>query len=343
MADTSDAAVDAAAARASEQARLRRERREAKIRAGGTARLNKITGLGGGLQREPEPTVQPKVQPIAPASAQTPAPTANDPEEVDISVSEHFYNPSSSDTRQRSEFLRSQATPNPNRPYPGLGGDPTQIDDEMLKAMMLGMPPPSARQGNAGAGQQPMGNPFAGMPGMEGLGGFPGAEGGEDPMMAMLQQMMGAGGAGGAIPSFPGMPPMGMPGQAAPAQVDKYAYLWRIIHALFAISLGIYIALTVRFTGTKLAREESALVDYGYIKQFFWAGEALLLGRFLFKGQQAGAGESGVLGMILQFLPQPYVGYIRWALRYTAILRLVVADALLCVFALGVVGWWNKV
>lgn len=42
---------DAASARAAEQARLRKERREAKIKAGGSARLNKITGLGGGLQR----------------------------------------------------------------------------------------------------------------------------------------------------------------------------------------------------------------------------------------------------------------------------------------------------
>lgn len=42
---------DVAAARAAEQARLRKERREAKIRAGGAARLNKITGLGGGVQR----------------------------------------------------------------------------------------------------------------------------------------------------------------------------------------------------------------------------------------------------------------------------------------------------
>lgn len=41
----------AAAARAAEQARLRKERREAKIKAGGNARLNRITGLGGGIQR----------------------------------------------------------------------------------------------------------------------------------------------------------------------------------------------------------------------------------------------------------------------------------------------------
>jgi len=40
---------DAAAARAAEQARLRKERREAKIKAGGASRLNKISGLVGGL------------------------------------------------------------------------------------------------------------------------------------------------------------------------------------------------------------------------------------------------------------------------------------------------------
>jgi len=48
---TSLPAEDAAAARALEQARIRKERREAKIKAGGTSRLNKISGLGGGIQR----------------------------------------------------------------------------------------------------------------------------------------------------------------------------------------------------------------------------------------------------------------------------------------------------
>jgi hypothetical protein len=38
---------DAAAQRASEQARLRKERREAKLKAGGSARLDKINGMGG--------------------------------------------------------------------------------------------------------------------------------------------------------------------------------------------------------------------------------------------------------------------------------------------------------
>lgn len=47
MSETTQSPEDAAAQRALEQARLRKERREAKLKAGGSARLNKITGLGG--------------------------------------------------------------------------------------------------------------------------------------------------------------------------------------------------------------------------------------------------------------------------------------------------------
>jgi hypothetical protein len=51
MTETMPIPEDPAAARAAEQVRLRKERREAKIKAGGASRLNKITGLGGGFQR----------------------------------------------------------------------------------------------------------------------------------------------------------------------------------------------------------------------------------------------------------------------------------------------------
>lgn len=201
----------------------------------------------------------------------------------------------------------------------------------MLRAMMMGGPP-----GAGGAqGSQPGANPFGALGGGD-------ANGAEDPMMAMMQQMMGGAAGQGPMPSFPGMPPMGLPGQQANGAVaDPYAYLWRLVHALFAIGLGIYISMTVSFTGTKLAREESALLDVGYIKQLFWMGEAMLLGRFLFKGGQTSGGE-GVIGMILPMIPQPYGGYIRWIMRYSSILRTISGDALLVVFTLGAMSWWNN-
>jgi hypothetical protein len=51
MTEGVSSAEDAAAARATEQARLRKQRREAKIKAGGASRLDKITGLGGGISK----------------------------------------------------------------------------------------------------------------------------------------------------------------------------------------------------------------------------------------------------------------------------------------------------
>ena len=62
MTEKSQATEDAAAARAAEQARLRKERREAKLKAGGTDRLNKIMGLGGGVPRGE--TITPTLYPI---------------------------------------------------------------------------------------------------------------------------------------------------------------------------------------------------------------------------------------------------------------------------------------
>ncbi len=224
------------------------------------------------------------------------------------------------------------------------------MNDEMLRAMMLGVPPgPNGPQGPPEGGNPVGGLPGAGM-GQYPFAGFPGMDSannanGEDPMMAMLQQMMGAGAGGpggaGALPSFPGMPPMGPPGQQTPGAVaDPYAYLWRIVHALFAIGLGMYIGMTVSFTGTKLARE-GALMDVGYIRKLFWVGEALLLGRFLFKGGR-GSDGGGMIGMILPMIPQPYGEYIRWIMRYSSIFRTLSGDALLVVFMLGATSWWKS-
>ncbi|KAH8687525.1 hypothetical protein BGZ60DRAFT_393805 [Tricladium varicosporioides] len=302
---------------AAEQARIRKERREAKIRAGGSARLNKITGLGGGVQRDPPPQ---------PAAAVAHA----DPDEIDIS--QHFYEPKA--TRRANN-----ASPTPGQ----------QMNDDQLRQMMLGFDPtgtpPPGENANPFAGFPGM----AGMPGMEGMGG-PDGPGADDPMMKMLQQMMGGmggipGEGAGGMPSFPGMP--GQPTATAPT--DPYAYIWRIIHAVFALGLGLYIAFTTTFTGTLLEREKSGLahsagkdssLSPGSIHFFYiFATAEILLQTSRFFMEKGAIQPGGFLGTIMGFLPPPYKGYLGLAARYFRIWTTVSGDAMTCVFVLGVCAW----
>ncbi|CAG8979223.1 hypothetical protein HYALB_00011280 [Hymenoscyphus albidus] len=291
--------------KAAQQARLRKEKREAKIRAGGSARLNKITGLGGGVQRDPPPP---------------PAQHA-DPEEVDIS--EHYYEPTRPSQRAK---LPSQ---------PDMG-------DEQLRQMMLGFDPAGAPGGL---------NPFAGFPGMGGPGMGAGGPPGDDPMMAMLQQIMGGmpGEGKGGMPSFPGMGPMpGMPGQAAAVEANPYAYLWRIVHAIFALGLGLYIAFTTTFIGSKMERERSRLgyhtagdsLSPGTVQFFYiFATVEVVLQTARFMLEKGKVQPAGWMGTVLGFLPEPYRGYVHLVLRYSRIWTTLSGDAMVCVFVLGVCVW----
>ncbi|KAI0162686.1 hypothetical protein BJ166DRAFT_524237 [Pestalotiopsis sp. NC0098] len=376
MTETVPAPEDAAAARAADQARLRKERREAKIKAGGTARLNKITGLGGGFQRDavPESAAPQQAATATPPQSTAPAPPSSssppsqplrdqgshdDPEEVDIS--QHFYTP-----QQRSR---------PAEP---------SISDAQLRQMMLGFEGPGA----GGAGTPPPGmNPFlapgAGMgaggmpPGMEGMEGLA-----DDPMMKMMQQLMGGAGAGGpggnpfAGTGLEGLfggagGPEGMQAQqAAQAVTDKSANVWRILHAVFALGLGLYIALSTTFTGAKAERDFDTLVmansasaapglekdgdfaSFGatnetarsieqtraYFFYVFSSIEAVLLTTRYFLDKNR-APPTGIVWTVSGFLPGNLRSGVRHALRYGEIFSTVRSDALVCVFVLGVCCW----
>lgn len=268
-----------------------------------------------------------------------------DPDEVDIS--QHYYAP--------------QTT---NRiPSPVGGGDPANISEDQLRQMMLGFDRPA---------------PGGGAPGEPDLA--------EDPMMKMLQQMMGGAGGGGMPPfggqnspfgdgaanpfaamGMPGMPGMGQQQQKTPQQAasDAYAAMWRVLHFLVALGLGLYIALLTSFSGSKIARERDAVArgfgggggatgkldaDSGsggddaadLRRYFFWAfatAETVLLTSrfFLDRGRAA---PQGMLGTIMGFLPDSaWKGYLDVALRYSQIFSTVRSDMLVCVFVLGVCAW----
>jgi hypothetical protein len=172
-----------------------------------------------------------------------------------------------------------------------------------------------------------------------------------DPLMKMMSQMMGQAGAGGA--GGPGSPPFpfpGIPGAPQPAK-STYHTVWRLIHALVALSLGIYLTLFTTFSGTKVEREAAALAHVQHSpaddqnehhkRMFFWifaTSEAVLLTTrvLLDKGR---APPPGILWTIVGYVPEPFKGYLGVGLKYGQIFTTVRTDILTCMFVLGVCSW----
>jgi hypothetical protein len=183
-----------------------------------------------------------------------------------------------------------------------------------------------------------------------------GMDGGEDPMMKLMQQMMGGasgdpngqlppglaeifGGAGGGMPAMPGQPQ-----QQAPS---SSAYLWRIVHAIFSLSLALYVVFTTPFTGTKAARTASAYhqleggESFGQRLFYLFATVEVVLQSSRYFIERGQLPPSGIMGTLAQFLPMPYAGWIKVAGRYGVIYTTVVADAMVVVFVLGAMAWWK--
>lgn len=295
------------------QARLRREKRNAKMAATGEERLAKIKGLNGGVAPPEEALGGPTVaQPANP-----PQPTAvDDPEEVDIS--DHPYT---------SKNVSQAGTPR--------DAGPAQADP-FMQAMMQMQAQQAQSQPQGDSEEDPMMKMMQQIMGMQGGQdpNDPNAMGQDLPQMAqMLSTMMGGGNAGGA-------------GQQQPTTGS--AYLWRIVHAISALIIAVYIALTTTFSGSKLARSENVFVqDSGYslgARPFYLFATAELVLQttryFMEKGQLQG---SGIIAMVANsgFVPEPWAQLIRTVGRYSTIYTTIVSDAMVVVFVLGAVAWWK--
>jgi hypothetical protein len=222
------------------------------------------------------------------------------------------------------------------------------MSEDDLRQMMLGF-----ESGNTPRQPSPMPNP----------GGPQNFD--EDPMMKMMSQFMsGAGFPTDGSSPFPGMPAGANPFQPQPAQQQRAstsANIWRILHALVALGLGLYVVLLTPFAGTKIERDRAALpittsddpfstpveatefeADLEQRKRmFFWAfatAESVLLSTRYFLLKQ-GALPAGIAGTVVGFLPQPYKSYVEIVLRYGQIFTTVRSDMLVCIFVLGVCAW----
>ncbi|KAL8728755.1 MAG: hypothetical protein Q9166_005187 [cf. Caloplaca sp. 2 TL-2023] len=283
------------------QARLRRERREAKIKAGGSTRLDKITQLSGRAAEEaapPPPTVADS--------------SAADPDEAEIS----------------------------NHTYPAQTYSHNQTLTEADIRQLLRSAPDSQGAQQGPAQQQ--------------------AGGQEDPMVQMLQQMMGSmpgaetGEQGGLPPGLAallgggtaaGSGTTGAQGQRGEGDgVD--GYLWKIVHAVFALLTGIYITAVTTFNGALFSGAETTVkrTNEGTGYRLFWifaTAEVVLQSSryFLEKGKIS---QSGWMGMVTQVLPEPWKTYAGLVARYSGIWTTVVEDAMIMVFVLGCVAWWKS-
>lgn len=175
----------------------------------------------------------------------------------------------------------------------------------------------------------------------------------EDPMMKMMQQMMGS---MGADPNDPNAQPpawmtsmmSGAGKQEEKAPATGSAYLWRIVHAIFAVGLGLYVCLTSTFTGSELARSQGVYSDessYGLGPRLFimfTSAELVLQSTryFMEKGQLQGPGIFSTAANS-GFIPEPYANYIRIAGRYVGIAQTIFSDVMVIVFVLGCMAWWN--
>lgn len=194
-------------------------------------------------------------------------------------------------------------------------------------------------------------SPFL-MPGQQQPGNGPMSGANEDPMMAMLQQMLGgmpggpggAGGGGGDGGLPPGLAEMlggGGAGQTMQAESNN-GYLWKMIHGIFSLSLGLYILYTYRFTGSRLSRvpyASSGETQTGIFWIFSTVELVLQSTRFFLERNKGG--QPGILRTVANFLPMPWKGYVGLVARYSGIYTTIVEDAMVVVFMMGCVAWWQ--
>ena len=245
---------------------------------------------------------------LAPVALPTSQPsTHGDPEEVDL-----------------SSHPSANRSPNTNN------GAPTETD---IRALLRG----GATQPGVGGQQQ---------------------QGEEDPMMKMLQQLMGGvvGAEGQGEEGEGGLPPglaammgagaMGVPGMGGTQtkQEATYGYLWKIMHAVFALVLGTYVTATSHAFNGDISRGGIAGAGHEGGVNVFWlfaTAELVLQSSrfFLEKGTSSQLG--GGIGIIANMLPEPWRSYVRLAARYSGIWSTVVEDGMVVVFVLGCVAWWK--
>ncbi|OKL59778.1 hypothetical protein UA08_04744 [Talaromyces atroroseus] len=251
---------------AQQAARLRRERREAKIKAGGSARLDKITSLSGRTpasahqDASPSPSPQPRLQ-------NEPAPNL--------------------------PGQQPQATP---RPTPPASDNPESIraQQEYLRALLRANPP--EQQSQQEIDQDPVMKMLSSM-----LGGIPGAEN-TAPGAGMAPPAQGDLGANDLMSAL-GLPPLlskmifgGGSSPQTPAERNR-EWVLKLLHSVFALLLGAYLVILVNSAVATYGHNPPPPATAQSPFVIFVTVELLLSAARMFWGQA----QQGTLAVGLQF------------------------------------------
>ena len=177
-------------------------------------------------------------------------------------------------------------------------------------------------------------------------------------MMKMLQQLMGSipGPGGQGTEGEGGLPPglaammgaggMGMAGMGAveTKQENTYRFIWKVIHAVFALILGVYITTTSYAFNGDVSRGGIAGAGHEGGVNAFWlfaTAELVLQSSRFFLEKGTGSQPGGWIDIVGNMLPEPWRGYSKLVARYSGIWSTVVEDGMVVVFVLGCVAWWK--
>ncbi|KAJ5138828.1 uncharacterized protein N7515_003676 [Penicillium bovifimosum] len=305
---------------AQRSARLRRERREAKIKEGGSARLDKITSLSGRTPQSEREQASPSPQPAISAS---PSPAPPNPQfRPSVSPQPDMQSPEAIRAQQEAFFsMLRQSAPQQGQ---GMHPDPQaptsiQAQQEAFRAMLRQSAP------EQGQSQQPdeedptlklLSSLMGAIPGVD-----PNAPAGASPADAGNQPAPGFSPA--AIASMLGVPPFianMLGGGAQPTEAEqKQARAWKTLHVVFALTVSVYllfiIGSSVALFGSPPPKPATAQNPFA----IFVTGELLLTGSKVLLGT-----KSGGMGMAVQFFKD------------------VVRDGSVVLFILGMGSWYNR-
>ncbi|KAK9377427.1 uncharacterized protein V1513DRAFT_461877 [Lipomyces chichibuensis] len=298
---------------ASDKARLRRERREAKILAGGTDRLNKITNTAHN-------TSTPYKEHVVPQSMY------DDPPDLapDLAIPSTTLSGGGLEPRSSSSAL-------PENP--------------ILKLLAAGRQQVVGVEGS-GSGAQSSDAGFEEFVKQTVLSNSTGDGSDFDFFSAMMN--MSRSSDGSQTPGSPGATsPAGpnststMSSNSANSMSDNNRY-WKSAHAVSIILLALFAVFRLGLKGSQMSRLESLGEGNGVVFWYFATIELLLQsGRFLIeKGRSP---SKSIFTKVAQYIPAPYSSYLLLAARYTHIVANIITDFCLFVFLVGMNAWWNGI